>query len=201
MFDKMKTSSQNKSILSGLLVKTSHQKVLALFLADPVRRLYGTEISKKICGSIGQTSKILSELLSAGVIEKEKKGKTDLYAIVELTSELRLFKTLNTVLNIAPLVNRLKPMSKMIILYGSCVMGTNIVESDLDLFIVGSEREQIVDAIARFSPRERYGYAEIKPVITNSAGWAKLETDDPLFFNELQRGIMLFEKRIDESRL
>jgi hypothetical protein len=201
MFDKMKTSSQNKNILSALLVKTSHQKVLALFLADPTRRLYGTEISKKICGSIGQTSKILSELLSAGVIEKEKKGKTDLYAIVELTSELRLFKTLNTVLNIAPLVNRLKPMSKMIILYGSCAMGTNIVESDLDLFIVGSEREQIVDAIAHFSPRKHYGYAEIKPVITNSTGWAKLETGDPLFFNELQRGVMLFEKRIDESRL
>jgi predicted nucleotidyltransferase len=89
----------------------------------------------------------------------------------------------------------------MIILYGSCAMGTNIVESDLDLFIVGSEREQIVDAIAHFSPRKHYGYAEIKPVITNSTGWAKLETGDPLFFNELQRGVMLFEKRIDESRL
>lgn len=201
MFDKVKIHSRKESALGGMLVKTTHQKVIALFLADPARHLYGSEISKKIQVSIGQTSKILNELLRAGVVEKERKGKTELYSLVELTPELGLYKTLNTILNIAPLVNRLKPASKTIILYGSCAQGMNTEDSDLDLFVVSSSRSQVLDSLTRYSPREKYGYAGIKAVIKSPAEWAGMETSDPVFFTELQRGIMLFEKGVNESRL
>jgi DNA-binding transcriptional ArsR family regulator len=75
--------------------------------------LYGqpTEISKKIRVSIGQTNNILNDLLQAGVVEKERQGKAGLYSLVDLTSDLRLYKTLNTGLNIAPLVKRRKRSS------------------------------------------------------------------------------------------
>lgn len=201
MFDKVNIKSKKEKALSGLLVKTTHQKVLTLFLANPSRRFYGSELSKKVGISIGQTSKILGDLLRAGVVEKERKGKTELYAIVELTPELRLFKTLNTVLNIAPLLTRLKPVCRTIILFGSCATGANTEESDLDLLVVSSARNQVLDAVARFSPRQRYGYTEIKPVIKSPAEWANLETSDPVFFAELQKGIVLFEKGVNESRL
>lgn len=201
MFDKVKTSSRKAEALNGVLVKTTHQKVLALFLADPSLRLYGSEISKKVGISIGQTSKVLGELLHAGVVEKERKGKTELYALSELTPELRLYKTLNTILNIAPLVNRLKPLSKLVILFGSCAQGTNAEESDLDLFVVSSARNPVLDAVARFSPRKRYGYAEIKPVIKSLADWARMEENDPVFYGEVRKGIVLFEKGVNESRL
>ncbi len=197
----MKISLQNEKALGGLLVKTTHQKVLSLFLANPARRLYGSEISKKVRISIGQTSKILNDLLRLGVVEKERKGKTELYAIVELTRELRLYKTLNTVLNIAPLVKQLKPLSRTVILYGSCADGTNREESDLDLFVVSNDRDRVVDAVARSAPRERYGFSTIKPVIKNPADWAGLEMKDPVFFAELRKGLVLFEKDIHESRL
>ncbi len=197
----MKTSSRKESVLGGVLVKTTHQRVLALFLADPARHLYGSEISKKVGVSIGQTSKILNDLLRASVVEKDRKGKTELYSLVELTPELRLYKSLNTVLNIAPLVKRLKPASKTIILYGSCAQGMNTEDSDLDLFVVSGSRNQVLDSLARFSPREQYGYAGIKPVIKSPAEWAGMETSDPVFFTELQKGIVLFEKSVNESRL
>ena len=201
MFDKVKSSSRKENVLGGLLVKTTHQKVLALFLAGPERHLYGSEISKKVRVSIGQTSKILNDLLRAGVVLKERKGKTELYSLVEMTPELRLYKTLNTVLNIAPLVNRLKPESKRIVLYGSCAQGMNTEDSDLDLFVVSGSRNQVLDILARFSPRAQYGYAVIKPVIKSPAEWAGMETSDPVFFAELQKGILLFEKSVIESRL
>lgn len=201
MFDKVKVHSRKESVLGGLLVKTTHQKVLSLFLADPARHLYGSEISKKVRVSIGQTSKILNDLLRADVVEKERKGKTELYSLVELTPELRLYKTLNTALNIAPLVNRLKPASRTIILYGSCAQGMNTEDSDLDLFVVSGSRNHVLDSLARFSPREQYGYAGIKPVIKSPAEWAGMETSDPVFFTELQKGIVLYEKGVNESRL
>jgi len=201
MFDKVKASSQKENILSGLLVKTTHQRVLALFLAYPTRHFYGSEISQKARISIGQTSKVLGDLLRAGVVEKERKGKTELYNLTETTPELRLFKAMNTVLNIASLIKRLKPVCRMVMLYGSGANGLNAEESDLDLLVVSNNREQVLDAVARFSPRERYGFAEIKPVIKTPAEWARLETKDPVFFAEVQKGIMLFETGIDESRL
>ena len=122
-------------------------------------------------------------------------------AIVELTPELRLFKAINTVLNIAPLVKRLKVLCKTVLLYGSCANGTNAEESDLDLFVVSGSREQVLDAVERFSPRDRYGFAEIKPVVKTPAEWAALESKDPVYFAEVQKGIVLYEKGIDESRL
>ena len=67
MFDKVKISLKNEKALSGQLVKTTHQKALALFLANPSRRFYGSELSKKAGISIGQTSKILGDLLLGGV--------------------------------------------------------------------------------------------------------------------------------------
>jgi len=93
-------------------------------------------------------------LLIAGVVEKERKGKTELYNLTEMTPELRLFKAMNTVLNIAPLVQRLKPLCRMVMLYGSYANGLNAEESDLDLLVVSNNREQVLDAMARFSPSE-----------------------------------------------
>lgn len=201
MFDKVKTSSKRANALGGLLVKTTHQKVLSLFLAYPERHFYGSEISKKIRISIGQTSKILSDLLAAGVVVKERKGKTELYNIAEMTPELRLFKILNTVMNIAPLVILLKPMSTRILLFGSCAKGMNAEESDLDILVVSGDREQVLNTVAKFSPKEHYGFAEIKPVMKTPAEWARLEAKDPVFFAEVHKGIVLYEKEIDESRL
>jgi DNA-binding MarR family transcriptional regulator len=201
MFDKMKASSQKIKVLRSLLVKTTHQKVLSLFLAYPTHLFYGSEISKKVRISIGQTSKILGELLSAGIVEKKRKGKTELYNLTEMSPELRLFKAMNTVLNIAPLVQHLKPMCRLVMLYGSCANGLNVEESDLDLLVVSSNREKVLDTVARFSPKERYGYTEIKSVIKTPAEWAGMETKDPVYFAEVQKGLVLYEKGIDESRL
>lgn len=197
----MKISSQKEAVLHSLLVKTTHQKVLSLFLAYPTHHFYGSEISQKVRISTGQTSKILTELLRAGVVEKERKGKTELYNLTEMTPELRLFKAMNTVLNIAPLVQRLKPMCRIVMLYGSCANGLNVEESDLDLLAVSSSREQVLDAVSRFSPRAHYGFTEIKTVIKTPAEWAGLEKKDPVYFAEVQKGLVLYEKGIDESRL
>ena len=114
---------------------------------------------------------------------------------------MRLYKTLNTILNIGQLIGKLKQACRLIILYGSCASGTNIEDSDLDLLVITGNKAGVLDAIDKFSPRDRYGYSEIKPVIKSPAEWAGLEAKDPVFFRELQRGIILFEKGINESRL
>ncbi|MEE9614159.1 MAG: nucleotidyltransferase domain-containing protein [Thermodesulfobacteriota bacterium] len=184
-----------------LLVKTTHQKVLAFFLARPSGFFYGSEVSKKTGVSIGQVSKILNDLRRAGLVEKETKGKTELYRVLTDSAVLRTYKVLTTLISIEPLVEGLKKVSRLVILYGSCAKGTNVEESDLDLLVVSSVRDKVQDTVARFLYDEGRGFSEIKPVIKRPAAWASLEQNDPSFYGELQKGILLYEKEIDESRL
>ena len=201
MFNKVKISSLKRNRLKDLLIKTTHQKVLSFFLAHPTQSFYGSEISKKIGISIGQTSQVLNGLFKAGLVKKERKGKTELYNIVADFPLLKTYKVLNTLVSIAPLIEKLQNVSKRIILYGSCAKGINTDESDLDLFITSNYAEKVLDIISHYAYEEYYGFSEIRPVIKKAVEWLVLEEKDPVFYNELQKGILLYEKEIDESRL
>ncbi len=201
MFTKVNTSSIKKSLLADLLVKTSHQKVLAFFLARPSGQFYGTEIAEKMGISIAQVSKVLIDLRQTGLLEMERKGRTELYHIVSENPALRAFKVLNTLISIEPLVERLRVVSRRVALYGSCASGMNIESSDLDLLIVSTKKDDVQDVIADFPDDAYYGFSKIRAIVKTPAEWAALEEQDPVFHNEILRGISLYEKEIDESRL
>ncbi len=200
MFSKVKTLEANNP-LADLLVKTSHQKVIAFFLARPTGQFYGAEISDKTEISIGQISKVLGDLRKAGLVEMERKGRTELYSIVFDNPALRVFKVLNTIISIEPLVESLRSVSKRVVLYGSCASGTNIEESDLDLLVVSARKGEVEEIISAFPASAYYGFSEIRAVVKTPAEWAALEDKDPVFYNEIIKGIALYEKEIDESRL
>lgn len=197
----MKTSSINNSPLSGLLVRTSHQRVLAFFLARPTGQFYGSEIADKTEISIGQASKVLGDLKKAGLVEMERRGRTELYRIVSNNPALKAFKVLNTIISIEPLIEGLKFSSKRVILYGSCADGTNIERSDLDLLVISTNKSKIQEIISSFPSDAYYGFSEIRATVKTPAEWAGLEEKDPVFHNELLQGITLYEREIDESRL
>jgi len=201
MFTKMNISSIKKSSLADLLVKTSHQRVLAFFLARPSGQFYGTEIAEKMAISIAQVSKVLIDLRKAGLLRMERKGRTELYHIISENPALRAFKVLNTLISIEPLVERLRGVSRRVILYGSCASGTNIEGSDLDLFVVSTKRDVVQEIISSFPVDAYYGFSEIRAVVKTPAEWAALEEKDPVFHNEILRGVSLYEKEIGESRL
>lgn len=201
MFDKKKISSIKDSPFVSLLVKTSHQRVLAFFLAYPSSQFYGSEIADKTGISIGQISKVLGDLKKTGLVEMDRRGRTELYRIIFDNPALRAFKVLNTIISIEPLVERLKGMSKRVVLYGSCACGTNIEGSDLDLLVVSTKKDNIQEIISGFPTVAYYGFSEIRAVIKTPAEWATLEEKDPVYHNELLRGVALYEKEIDESRL
>lgn len=201
MFENVKMSSLKENVFKELLVKTTHQKVLSFFLNHPTHNFYGSEISKKTGISIGQTSKILNDLLKARLVEKEQKGKTEIYHLLGDSPLLRTYKILNTLIFIEPLVEKLKKVSKKIILFGSCAKGINMEDSDLDLLIISNNKGKVLNIISQYPYDEHRGFSEIKPVIKKTSEWATLEEKDPVFYNELQKGILLYEKEIDESRL
>jgi predicted nucleotidyltransferase len=81
-------------------------------------------------------------------------------------------------------------------LYGSYATGAFTSESDLDLFIISEKREEVLKTIANFKANTAF---EIKPVIKKQIEWMQFEKGDPEFFGEINQGIILWERPIDES--
>ncbi len=183
-------------MLKDIFIKTTEQKILSLFVANPDKSFYGREISKKIKISLGAASNALRFLEKKGILISEKKGKTSLYTLKSPNPYIGHFRILNSLLLIEPLIERLKNVSKRIILYGSYATGTFTSESDLDLFIVSERRDEALDKIGEFNKKQSI---DIRPVIKKHTEWMQLEKAEPEFFNELNRGITLWEKPIDES--
>lgn len=183
-------------MLKEIFIKTVEQRVLSLFVANPDKAFYSREVSKKIKTSLGATSNALRLLEKNNILTSEKKGKTSLYTLKLPNEYLERFKILNTLLTIEPLIEKLKNTSRRIILYGSYATGTFASDSDLDIFIISEKREEALKAIDGFKASIA---SEIKPVIKKQIEWMQLEKNDPEFFNEINQGITLWEKPINEA--
>ena len=94
-----------------------------------------------------------------------------------------------------PLVNKLKEISKKIVLFGSCARGENIASSDIDIFILADSSEAIKEKIKKSNLREK-----LQPIIRNSTQFIKMEKEESVFIEEIEHGITLWESK-DESRI
>jgi predicted nucleotidyltransferase len=183
-------------MLKDIFIKTVEQRILSLFVANPDKAFYSREISKKIKISLGATSNALRLLEKNSILSSEKKGKTGLYTLRLPNEYLERFKILNILLTIEPLVEKLKNISRRVILYGSYATGSFTADSDLDLFIISEKREESLKAINSFKTNVAL---EITPVIKKQVEWMRLEKSEPEFFSEISQGITLWEKPINES--
>ncbi len=179
-----------------VFIKSTEQKILSLFAMNPDRPFYGREISKKLKISLGAVHAALRSLEKHGILASQYVGKTKLYRIEVLNPIIRSFKVLNTLLVLEPLIDAICGISRRVVLFGSYATGTFADSSDLDLFIVSREKEKLFKFIRFF---KRKSGLDVRPIIKDQVEWMKLERGSPEFFDELRRGITLWEKPAGES--
>ncbi|MGB7296027.1 MAG: nucleotidyltransferase domain-containing protein [Candidatus Aminicenantales bacterium] len=185
-------------MLIEVFIKSTEQKILSLFAMNPGRSFYGREICKKIEISLGAAHAALRALERQGILVSENIGKTKLYRFEAENSFIRSFKVLNTLLVLEPLVEATKGISRRIVLFGSYATGTFDSSSDIDLFIVSGEREEMLGKIDAFKRKSKL---DIRPIIKNQVEWMELDRKNPEFFDELSRGLTLWEKPVEEPGL
>jgi predicted nucleotidyltransferase/biotin operon repressor len=183
-------------MLIDIFIKSPEQKILSLFAMNSDRSFYGREISRKLKISLGGVHGALKSLEKSGILTVQNVGKTKLYRLESFPSIIKTFRILNTLLILEPLINEVKDLSRLVILYGSYSNGTFIAESDLDLFVVSEEREKIM---IKIEDLKRKINLDIRPIIKSQVEWITLEKVNPEFLHELNHGIILWEKPIDES--
>jgi len=189
------------NMLQSHLISTINQKVLSLLAKFSDQEFYEREVARKLGIATGSANRALNELYSTGAITRKKEGKMYFYSIDSSNVALTEFKKMVNLMLTEPLVEKLKKMSSRIILYGSCAFGTDTSESDMDLFVVSNSKEDASNVISGFTCPRGFENIHIKPVIRTSVELLEGGESERTFMEEVERGIVLWERVASESRV
>ncbi|MGB5924681.1 MAG: nucleotidyltransferase domain-containing protein [Dehalococcoidia bacterium] len=188
-------------MLQPHLIKTINQKVLSLLAKFSDQEFYEREVSRKLGISAGSANRSLNQLFLDRAITRRRKGRMYFYSVDSSNALLIELKKLVNLMLVEPLVEDLKKMSSHIILYGSCAFGTDTSDSDLDLFIVSTRKKDVANAINGFTFPIGFENIHIQSVIKTPVELLKGGESVRTFMEEVERGIVLWEKVASESRV
>lgn len=184
------------------LISTNTQKLLRFFLLHPGQSFFEREVSRKTNLSPSSTNHALNRLFRANLLNRQRSGKMCFYSIDKTNPYLKEFKVLNNLLFIEPLVERLKKHSHKLILFGSWAEGADTENSDIDLFVVSSEKEQVLSIINKFSYSTKLGNRKIQAIIRSPQQLLKKQDkQERLFLEQVEKGKILWEREINEDIL
>jgi predicted nucleotidyltransferase len=166
-------------------------KVLTLLSRYGQESLYEREICKKTGLAVGTVNQVLQELQKAGIVSVVRKGRMNFYRASDNLPLIRQHRVWDNLLKAQPLVQMLKTFCLRIILFGSCAAGLDRHDSDFDMALVS---ETPAEKLRKIIDRDRNLSSIIKPVIYTLSEYASLSKDDPSFYKEIQKGILLYEK-------
>jgi predicted nucleotidyltransferase len=164
--------------------------VLELFLDDPMQEYHEREVIRKTHVSKGSANHILRLLAKSDFLIRKKRGRMVFYTLDTKEPTVRQFKVLLNVYGLKKLLDQIKEHCRRIILFGSCAQGADVKESDIDLFVLTSEKDFVRRKISEFN---RNNKRQIAPIVVNSNEFVKLKREDKPLYENIERGIMLWQ--------
>ena len=165
--------------------------VLYFLLTNPMEQFHEREIVRRTEVSVGAVNQILRKLHEAGLVEKDRRGRINLYKANLKSPVARQFKVLFNVLTLNDLIGKIKQVSERIVLFGSCAKGTDVKDSDIDLFVLTSDAETVQHEIRVY---EQKTDRRLSPIIIDSNKLAKMKKRDKPLYERILEGITLWER-------
>jgi len=165
--------------------------VLHFLLSNPMEQFHEREIVRRTGVSVGAVNQILRRFQRAGLVEKDRRGRTSLYRANLRNPVARQFKVLFNVLALNDLVDKIKQVSDRIVLFGSCAEGTDVKDSDVDLFVLTSDTETVNREVRLY---EQKIDRRLSLITIDSNGLAKMKIGDKPLYERISRGIALWER-------
>ncbi|MEW6033348.1 MAG: nucleotidyltransferase domain-containing protein [Chloroflexota bacterium] len=188
-------------MLGSHITTTISQKVLSFLAKFSDKEFYERQVARRLGIAYGSANRSLNELYSTGAITRRREGKMYFYSVNASNAAIAEYKKLVNLILVEPLVEKLKGIADRIILYGSCAQGTDTSQSDLDLFIVADNREDVAGVVGEFSLPKGYEDLHIQPVIKTPVELLQIGELERAFIEEVERGIVLWERAASESRV
>jgi predicted nucleotidyltransferase len=163
-------------------------QIITFLARHPEQEFYMREIAQSINKSVGGTHKTLKSLQIMNFILEKKSGKNIYYRINTTNPSVKNFKIFMTTTELNSFINDLKDISEKIILFGSCSVGDDTSSSDIDLFILSHDPEKVKSYLNKKRPGRT-----IQAVVVDASGLVKLKEHDKAFYQEIKKGITLWE--------
>lgn len=167
----------------------SEQTILRCLAVYSGEALYESQISKNSKVSAGSANQSLKKLLRRNMVLLEKKGNMNFYSLNLDNPLVRQIKISQTIASLDRMLHKLKPIAKMIILFGSCAEGTDTRDSDIDLAVVSQSAQEARKAIRK----ERIS-REIQTLIFSASDFMALAKEDKPLYERIQKGIVLWRR-------
>lgn len=183
------------SSITSFLFPEYRRHVLGLLLLHPEMRYHVREIARLTNTTAGSLHRELSKLAKAQVLIRKESGNQVYYQanitfpiFEELASILRKTSGLADILTEA-----LSPLAKKIaaaFIYGSVGRGTETLESDIDVLIIGDI--SFTDAVKALYSAQAIVKREINPKVYTKIEWKKLLKERNSFAKEILRAPKIF---------
>lgn len=164
-------------------------KVLNFLAGDPQREFFQREVALGAGVSIGSVNQILRILSEKEMVKATRRGKMIFYRYNLHSPLARQLKVLLNVAELDDLVRSLSEVSRRIVLFGSCAEGSDVRESDIDLFILSDDRR----AARRMISREAKAGRRIAPIILNAVEFSEMMRRDKPLYGQVSKGLVLWE--------
>ncbi|MCX5994196.1 MAG: nucleotidyltransferase domain-containing protein [Chloroflexi bacterium] len=176
---------------TSILRSTNTLKVLAFLAENSGRDFTAGELLQNIMISKAGIYLALAELLKLDLINRAQRGKFTLYSVKYADPFIKQFKVLQNITLFRPLISRLGPLAKRIVLFGSTGRGEDRKDSDIDLFILATNPAAVNKAVSalKFSRK-------IQAIVKTPAEFSDMKDTNGVFVNEIERGIALWEDKI-----
>lgn len=164
--------------------------VLEFFMENPMQEYHEREVIRRTGISLGSANKILRLLARLDFLTREEKGRLAIYRFNLKEPAARQFKILVNTFALKPLTDKLRQVSRRVMLFGSCSQGTDTKESDIDLLVVTDEKEPVIKIISDFN---RKSERKVAPITVDMNGYVRLKQEDKPLYENIERGIILWE--------
>lgn len=176
--------------MQNVVVTTNSQKALNFLIQNPGKQFTANEVQKGIKISKAGINVALRKLVKEKLVFREKRAKIFLYFVDHSNPVIKQLKVLQTIMILQPLIVKIKGCSEKTVLFGSCARGENLPDSDVDLFVLTNAKEEIKRYLGKFSLRKK-----LQPIIRSPLQFSEMETKEQVFFEEIVRGITLWETK------
>ena len=185
-------------MLNDKVISTATQKILGFFCLHPEQKFHGRDIAKQMGERSSSVQRALKILEREKILIPEQKGRMIFYSLNEANPLVKPYKVVAIIAALEPLVKKLRKITDLIVLYGSSARGTYLTDSDVDLFVISSNEDDVWEILSRFS---RNFVKEIKAVVHTLAEWTDVEEKNPVYAEEVNKGFILFQSEYYESRI
>jgi len=172
--------------MNNVFFYTNHQKVLKCLVENNKEALTAQTIQSLTKISKAGVYLALRNLISSHLVSSHRNGQILYKANIDHPI-VKQFKIFNTVFNLFPTIKKLSLLADKIILFGSVSRGEDLPDSDVDLFIISRNKEELNKLITSLNKK-------IKVIIKNQTESQDFSRKEPAFYAEISKGMVLFEK-------